>query len=98
MAPRGGSFRRAVADGVIRVELVNHRGAPDRGPRFEIAGDDGFTGIAWHDGSDPERMHNYYAHLYNRTVFDLLRRRRGEGRPSSSPAPPPPASPLPPPA
>ena len=23
---------RAVADGVIRVELVNHRGAPDRGP------------------------------------------------------------------
>ncbi|CAM2802526.1 alpha-xylosidase [Actinomyces slackii] len=37
------------------------------------------TDIAWHDGSDPEKMHNYYTHLYNRTVFDLLRERRGEG-------------------
>ncbi|MDU0349636.1 alpha-xylosidase [Actinomyces sp. MRS3W] len=37
------------------------------------------TGISWHDGSDPEKMHNYYTHLYNRTVFDLLRERRGEG-------------------
>ena len=27
-----------------------------------------------------ERMHNYYTHLYNRTVFDLLERRRGDGR------------------
>lgn len=36
-------------------------------------------GIAWHDGSDPERMHNYYTHLYNRTVFDLLTQERGEG-------------------
>lgn len=35
--------------------------------------------IAWHDGSDPERMHNYYTHLYNRTVFDLLSEVRGEG-------------------
>ncbi|MCI7457460.1 alpha-xylosidase [Actinomyces urogenitalis] len=35
--------------------------------------------IAWHDGSDPERMHNYYTHLYNRTVFDLLTQVRGEG-------------------
>ncbi|HEY0186376.1 MAG TPA: alpha-xylosidase [Cellulomonas sp.] len=37
------------------------------------------TDVVWHDGSDPERMHNYYTHLYNRTVFDLLRERRGEG-------------------
>lgn len=35
--------------------------------------------VVWHDGSDPERMHNYYTHLYNRTVFDLLREVRGEG-------------------
>ena len=35
--------------------------------------------IAWHDGSDPEKMHNYYTHLFNRTVFDLLVERRGEG-------------------
>ena len=37
------------------------------------------TDVAWFDGSDPERMHNYYTHLYNRTVFDLLERRRGTG-------------------
>ncbi|WP_030902033.1 alpha-xylosidase [Streptomyces sp. NRRL F-5126] len=35
--------------------------------------------VAWHDGSDPERMHNYYAQAYNETVFDLLREVRGEG-------------------
>ena len=37
------------------------------------------TDVVWHDGSDPERMHNYYTQLYNRTVFDLLREERGEG-------------------
>ena len=37
------------------------------------------TGVVWHDGSDPARMHNYYTHLYNRTVFDLLERERGSG-------------------
>ncbi|AXG81482.1 alpha-xylosidase [Streptomyces paludis] len=35
--------------------------------------------VVWHDGSDPERMHNYYTQLYNETVFDLLREERGEG-------------------
>ncbi|MGJ9431566.1 alpha-xylosidase [Actinotignum sp. GS-2025b] len=37
------------------------------------------SGIAWHNGADPVSMHNYYAHLYNRTVFDLLTEERGEG-------------------
>ncbi|MFM9610855.1 alpha-xylosidase [Streptomyces sp. V2] len=37
------------------------------------------TDVAWSDGSDPERMHNYYSYLYNRTVFDVLRKHRGEG-------------------
>jgi alpha-D-xyloside xylohydrolase len=37
------------------------------------------TDVAWFDGSDPQRMHNYYTHLYNRTVFELLERRRGAG-------------------
>ncbi|MEU3414915.1 alpha-xylosidase [Streptomyces sp. NPDC006658] len=37
------------------------------------------TDVVWHDGSDPERMHNYYTHLYNRTVFELLLEERGEG-------------------
>lgn len=37
------------------------------------------TDVVYFDGSDPERMHNYYAYLYNETVFELLRKRRGEG-------------------
>ena len=34
---------------------------------------------AWSDGSDPERMHNYYTLLYNKAVFELLERKRGRG-------------------
>src|SRR4029079_799127 len=26
-------------------------------------------GVVWHDGSDPQRMHNYYPQLYNEIVF-----------------------------
>ncbi len=37
------------------------------------------TDVAWFDGSDPQRMHNYYAYLYNETVFELLERKRGKG-------------------
>jgi alpha-D-xyloside xylohydrolase len=37
------------------------------------------TDVIYHDGSDPFKMHNYYTHLYNKTVFDLLREERGEG-------------------
>jgi alpha-D-xyloside xylohydrolase len=37
------------------------------------------TDVAYFDGSDPERMHNYYTYLYNRTVFELLEKRRGTG-------------------
>ena len=36
-------------------------------------------GVAWFDGSDPDRMHNYYSHLYNKAVHDLLVAERGEG-------------------
>jgi len=35
--------------------------------------------VVWHDGSDPRKMHNYYAELYNELVFRLLERRRGRG-------------------
>ncbi|WP_093802296.1 alpha-xylosidase [Streptomyces sp. Wb2n-11] len=38
------------------------------------------TDVVWHDGSDPERMHNYYTHLYNSTVFELLEKERGPGQ------------------
>jgi alpha-D-xyloside xylohydrolase len=36
------------------------------------------TNVRYFDGSDPERMHNYYSYLYNQTVFSLLQRERGE--------------------
>jgi alpha-D-xyloside xylohydrolase len=36
------------------------------------------TDVVWHDGSDPQGMHNYYTYLYNKAVFDLLRKRHGE--------------------
>ena len=50
------------------------------------------TDVVWSDGSDPERMHNYYTYLYNETVFDLLRSHRGERRGGAcSPVRPPPA-------
>jgi alpha-D-xyloside xylohydrolase len=35
-------------------------------------------GVAWHDGADPKAMHNLYAHLYNKAVYDVLVRERGE--------------------
>lgn len=37
------------------------------------------TDVAYFDGSDPVRMHNYYTQLYNQVVFDVLKEKRGEG-------------------
>jgi alpha-D-xyloside xylohydrolase len=37
------------------------------------------TDVVYHDGSDPVRMHNHYAVLYNETVFSLLEELRGKG-------------------
>lgn len=36
------------------------------------------TDVVYFDGSDPEKMHNYYTYLYNKTVFKLLKQERGE--------------------
>lgn len=36
------------------------------------------TNCVYYDGSDPEKMHNYYTYLYNKTVFELLERKRGK--------------------
>lgn len=33
----------------------------------------------YYDGSDPKKMHNYYTYLYNKTVYELLERKRGKG-------------------
>lgn len=35
------------------------------------------TDVAYFDGSDPEKMHNYYAYLYNRTIYNMLVEKRG---------------------
>ncbi|WP_176082867.1 alpha-xylosidase [Martelella sp. HB161492] len=35
--------------------------------------------VAYHDGSDPEEMHNYYTHLYNKCVYDALEEVKGKG-------------------
>jgi len=36
-------------------------------------------GVVYADGSDPERMHNWYTQLYNQAVFEVLQEARGEG-------------------
>ncbi len=37
------------------------------------------TDVVYADGSDPVKMHNYYAYLYNRTVFEVLEEKLGKG-------------------
>ena len=36
------------------------------------------TNVKWFDGSNPEKMHNYYTYLYNQCVFELLKKEKGE--------------------
>ena len=36
------------------------------------------TDVVWYDGSDPQKMHNYYTYLYNQCVFELLKEEKGE--------------------
>jgi alpha-D-xyloside xylohydrolase len=36
--------------------------------------------VVYFDGSDPVKMHNYYAYLYNKTVFELLEEKLGQGQ------------------
>ncbi|CUH96875.1 Alpha-xylosidase [Propionispora sp. 2/2-37] len=35
------------------------------------------TDVTYYDGSDPQKMHNYYTYLFNKTVFDLLQSKKG---------------------
>jgi len=37
------------------------------------------TDVVYHNGADPQRMHNYYTYLYNKAVFDVLTEVRGPG-------------------
>jgi alpha-D-xyloside xylohydrolase len=61
----GGKLRRLLDQGVDCFKT-------DFGERIP-------TDAVFHDGSDPGRMHNYYTLLYNRTVFEVLREKRGAG-------------------
>jgi len=38
------------------------------------------TDVVYHDGSDPEKMHNYYSYLYNKVVFKVLEEKLGKGK------------------
>jgi len=38
------------------------------------------TDAVYFDGSDPLKMHNYYAFIYNKLVFDLLEEQKGRGQ------------------
>ncbi len=37
------------------------------------------TDVVYFDSSDPEKMHNYYTYLYNKTVFETLEDKLGKG-------------------
>lgn len=37
------------------------------------------TDVVYYDGGDPVKHHNYYTQLYNKTVFELLERKKGTG-------------------
>lgn len=34
--------------------------------------------VQWYNGANPEKMHNYYSYLYNETVFETVKRIKGE--------------------
>ena len=36
--------------------------------------------VRYHDGSNPEKMHNYYTYLYNKTVFNIIKKKKGESQ------------------
>lgn len=36
------------------------------------------TDVVYYNGADPVKMHNYYTYLYNKTVYDLLVRKKGK--------------------
>ena len=38
------------------------------------------TDVVYHDGSDPVWMHNYYAYLYNKVVFEAIEEYKGDGQ------------------
>jgi alpha-D-xyloside xylohydrolase len=37
-------------------------------------------GVVYHDDSDPQKMHNYYTYLYNKTVYEAVEEIHGENK------------------
>ena len=36
------------------------------------------TAVKYFDGSDPVKMHNFYTYLYNKVVFEVIQKKKGE--------------------
>jgi len=36
------------------------------------------TDCVYYDGSDPMKMHNYYTYLYNKVVYNVIKKKKGE--------------------
>ena len=36
------------------------------------------TEVVYYDGSDPQKMHNYYTYLFNKVVYEILQEKKGE--------------------
>lgn len=36
------------------------------------------TDVVWHDGCDPQKMHNHYAFVYNQRVYETLQEKLGQ--------------------
>ncbi|HHV12575.1 MAG TPA: alpha-xylosidase [Clostridiales bacterium] len=37
------------------------------------------TDVVYHNGADPEKMHNFYSYLYNKTVYQVIEEKKGKG-------------------
>lgn len=37
------------------------------------------TDAVYYNGADPEKMHNYYTYLYNKTVYETIEKKKGKG-------------------
>ena len=59
-----GHLRRLIREGVDAIKT-------DFGERIP-------TDVVWHDGSDPQVMHNLYTQLYNAAVFEVLQEEKGK--------------------
>ncbi len=54
------------------LEIGVHSFKTDFGERIP------WEGVQYHSGIDPFAAHNYYAHMYNKTVYDAVLQKRGQ--------------------